>query len=382
MSTLAFFPWVTLPAPVVLGKYRLVPHRVGASLEPEPRVIDALLSAFQEPVGRPVESAVLVHLHARALTADLPPEERAGLHLLADAVIFGALARRRFFDDRTSGGGAQLDFVLRQFTGNDPRALLVSVRRREGARWVAHEDPTRMARPVPARHRAGLEADWSLVGSLLDAFAAPRGAELRDAIAAFITGSDDRGTTAVAHELLWLITAFERLLGGPGEGELPGRLVSLLDPFVARARAPRRLVTLRRLEATVEGGREPSASILQAWARDLLRARVECSVGRRGAAYWSPEAHLLVGAQVFPAAVLARLAAGGLRPLAEADRKTLLACPYLASLRDPFARRRSLALNDRYLWRVALLVAGRQMAQIQLEDVVARAGRGVRNPVR
>ncbi len=377
MSTLAFFPWLTLPAPLALGRYRLVPHRVGASLEPEPRVIDALLSAFEEPGGRPVEAAVRVQLEGRAPTADLSTEERAGVELLADAVAFAALARRTFFGPRTPLCGAQLAFVLRQFTGGDPRALMIAVRRRDGTSWVAHEGAFRTTRPPSARPQVALEVDGALVTALLDAFGAADGAELRDAVAAFVAASGGCGATPVAHELLWLSTALARLLGAPPERELPRRLASLLSPFVARARAPRRLATVRRLEAAAEHGREPSASVLEAWARDLLRARDGCSEGRPSAGYWPPEAHLLVGAHVFAAAVQARLSAAGIRPVPEADRKTLLACAYLASLRDPFARRRSLTVKDPHLWPMALQVAGRQMAKIQLEEVLARSRGGL-----
>jgi hypothetical protein len=139
MSTLAFFPWLTLPAPVALGSYRLVPHRVGASLEPEPRIIDALVSTFQEPGGHAVESALLVQLQGRPLTAELSPEELGALQRLADAVVFGALAQRSFFVAPGSPGGPQLAFALRRFTGSDPRALHVLVPRREGTSWSTTE---------------------------------------------------------------------------------------------------------------------------------------------------------------------------------------------------------------------------------------------------
>lgn len=375
MSTLAIFPWVSLPAPLELGRFQLVPYRTGTSLQPEPRIIDALLGAFQEPGGRPVESAVLVRVPGRALTADLTPDEVASAHLLGDAVAFGALARRSFFDPRAHVSGAQLAFVLRRFTGSDPRALQVAVRRRDGAVWVAHEGAFRTTRPPQARPRAALELDPTTVSALLDALAAPGGADLRDAVAAFLAASADAGGGS-AQELAWLVTAFERLLGAPPGGELPRRLIALVGDFTARAREPRRLGTLRRREAAAERERAPSASILEAWARDLLRAREGRSGSGRGGAYWSPEAHLLLGAHVFPAAVLVRLAAAGLRPLADADRKALLACPYLTSFRSPFARRRSLVARDPHLWHRGLEAAGRQLARLQLQEALQRAGMG------
>ncbi len=377
MSVLAFFPWFTIPAPASVGAFRLVPHRVGASLEAQPRLVDAILAPYQEPGGGPVESATLVHLAGRPVLDDLTPVEEAGLFRLGDAVAFAALARRGFFE---GGPGPYLNtdhlvLVVRRFSGADPRAVQVVARRRDGRRWVAYGVGTfRATRPPHAPRPPRFELDAALAAALLDGFAAADGASLQEAVAAFRAASADGDESPPAHALLWLASAFERLVEAQGDDEMPSRLVSLLDPFVARARIPRRLATLQRLEASAEPGAPPSSSILEAWARDLLRVRLSLG-GRRMACYWPAEAHLLVGAHVLPAAALARLAAAGLRPIGEPDRGTLLAAAYLASLRDPFARRRSLAARNPHLWRRALEVAGRHLARIQLAEVLERTGR-------
>lgn len=375
MSTLAFFPWFTIAAPVQLGIFRLVPHRVGASLEAEPRLVDALLAPFQEPGGAPVESATVVEIGGRAVMGDPDPERQARLHQLGDAVALAALARPRLFEAGPYWNRDHLAFTLRRFTGSDPRALQVSIRRRDGRRWAAHSPAAfRVVRPPHAPRPGPLELDRTVAAALLEAFGGGRGGALREAVPAFLAAGGDGDGTSAGHELLWLATAFERLLETDGEEELPARLLALLDPFVARARVPRRLSTLQRLEGSVEAGGPPSSSIVEAWARDLLRARRAVRQGGQpGGSYWSPEAHLAVGSHLFPAAVLARLAALGLRPIAETDRGPLLACAYLTALRDPFARRRSLGVRKPWLWQRALEVAGRQLARIQLAEVLERA---------
>lgn len=381
MSVLAFFPWLTATGPATIGKFRLVPHRVAASLEAQPRLVDAILAPYQEPGGAPVESATLVQASGRSLTDDLRPDEEAALLRLGDAVGFAALARRVFFESGPYLNRDHLTLVIRRFSGTDPRAIQVVTRRRDGRRWVAYDVGSfRTTRPPHAPRPARCELDTALAASVLDAFAAADGASLQDAIAAFNACSGDGDETSSAHGLYSLVWALERLLEPAAGEELPVRLLSVLAPFFAGARAPRRLIALRRLETLAEPRRPPSTSIVEAWARDLLRARAVVS-GRRGASYWSPDAHLLLGAHLFPVAVLGRLAVAGLRPLTDADRGALLAFPYLASLHDPFARRRSLAARNPHLWQRALEVAGRRLARIQLAEVLERTGAAPRRDV-
>jgi hypothetical protein len=381
MTVLAFFPWFTAPAPASVGRFRLVPHRVGASLEGQPRLVDAVLAPYQEPGGAPVDSATLVHLDGRSLTDDLGPAEEAALFRLGDAVAFAALARRGFFEGGPYLNPDQLALVVRRFTGSDPRAIQVVVRRRDGRRWVTHGvGAFRFTRPPHAPRPPRFEVDTALASAVLEAMTAAGGDSLRGALAAFQVAGADGDASSTAHQVLSLATALERLLGGVA-AELPARLLAGLGPLAKVARAPRRLATVQRFEARVEPSTPPSGTIAEAWARDLLRAgRVAC--GLRAACYWPPEAHLLVGAHLFPLLVAARLAAAGLRPLSDADRGGLLAFPILASLRDPFARRRSLAARSPHLWRRALEVAGRQLARIQLAEVLERTGGGAGSPGR
>jgi hypothetical protein len=224
--------------------------------------------------------------------------------------------------------------------------------------------------------------DAALASAVLAASGSPLGTALQEAIAAFLAGSGDADGTSSAEELFFLATALERVTEAPGgagpTAGLAPRLAALLAPFVAGARVPRRLSTLRRLEASADPDRppstSPSSSIIEAWAKDLLRARGAPGGGPR--AYWPPKAHLLLGAHLFPLVVLVRLAAGGLRPLSDAERTALLAFPYLAGLRDPLARRRSLAAPNPHLWRRALEVAGRARARLQLAEILERTRRG------
>ena len=376
MGLLAFFPWYTVAAPTAIGRFRLVPHRVGASLQAEPRLIDATLAPFTDPGGRPIESATLVQLEGRALTDEVGEEDEAALFHLGEAVAFSALARRGFFDAAGYVNADQLAFVVRRFHGTDPRDLHVAYRRRDGRRWIAYGPGvfrTARAPHVPPLPRHDL--DRSIAAGLLAAREAGRGGPYQAAVAAFNAANGEGDHTSVGQDLLSLVGAFERLLEASTEDALAARLLALLGPFVAAARTPPRLGTLRRLEAAV-GAPRPSTSITAAWLGDLLRARRALGGGAAPAAYWPPEAHLLLGAHLFPAAVLARLAADGFRPLTDADRGMLLAFPYLAALRDPFARRRSLGARKPHLWRCALEVAGRRLARLQVAEVLARAQLG------
>jgi hypothetical protein len=230
----------------------------------------------------------------------------------------------------------------------------------------------RTARAPHVPPLARLEVDRTIASGLLAALEAGRGGPYHASVVAFNAANGEGDHTSLAHELHALVGAFERLLESSAEEELLARLLALLEPHVAPARTPRRLGTLQRREAAV-GLPTPSPSIAAAWIRDLFRARRALAGGAAPASYWAPEAHLLLGAHLFPAALLARLAAEGFRPLTDVDRGTLLAFPYLASLRDPFARRRSLGARKLHLWRCALEVAGRRLARLQVAEVLERA---------
>jgi hypothetical protein len=54
MGMLAFFPWLTVAAPTEAAGFNLVPHRLSSSTDPEAILLDAVLSAYTEPGGKPV----------------------------------------------------------------------------------------------------------------------------------------------------------------------------------------------------------------------------------------------------------------------------------------------------------------------------------------
>ena len=98
MSVLAFFPWFTIPAPATVGSFRLVPHRVGASLEAQPGSSTRSWRPTRSPAGAPVESATLVQVAGRPSSTTRARTRRPPCSGWADAVAFAALARRGFFE--------------------------------------------------------------------------------------------------------------------------------------------------------------------------------------------------------------------------------------------------------------------------------------------
>jgi hypothetical protein len=77
---------------------------------------------------------------------------------------------------------------------------------------------------------------------------------------------------------------------------------------------------------------------MHAWLRDLYRVRNAFGHGRREydrVAAWRLQSHLLLGAYLFPLAVMARLERDGFYKLTPDDKAKLAAFPWLVSLREP-----------------------------------------------
>jgi hypothetical protein len=193
---------------------------------------------------------------------------------------------------------------------------------------------------------------------------------LGEPIASFNIANSDSSQTPVQHEVVSMIGAFERLVDSPSgkERDLVGPLVELVAPYLSTTRKCKRLASINRFEAS-HGAGTVSASITEAWIRDFFHVRNAFGHGRRTPdrpTYWTPEAHLLFGAYLFPLAVLIRLGAAGFYRMSSHDTDCLLAFPYFVSLRKPLARRRNPAAQKPYLWKHALELASREVLRAQI----------------
>jgi hypothetical protein len=354
MAMLAFLPWVTVSKPQTIQCFTLVPWKKGMSPD-----VDGVLEPYMDNVDHHVESVTLVHFAAEPLTRDLSEDERADMFDLAMALAFSALARRELCG-RWGTAYANSDtfrLVIQGFREGDPGSVAEVIRRRGGRVLAGYAHGTYQVRkPMHVDLLPHYELDAALVASVLSALNSQDRAGYEESIFSFNHANTDSEQVPVQHEIVALVGALERLTGKSGKADPVARaVVDLLGAYLSPDR-PRHLSRLNRFEAShgafaKDGQRIRSASVTEAWVRDLYRMRNAFGHGRRvhdRESPWTPEGHLLLGAHLFPLAVLVRLAKDGHYTLTDKDKSRIFAFPRLASLRQPlrWTIRRGSVWND------------------------------------
>lgn len=353
MAMLAFFPWVTVSEPLTIERFTLIPWNKGTSAD-----VDGVLEPYMDRVGHQIESATLVHFANDSPTRDLNEDERADMFDLAMAVAFQALARRelcgRWGTEYTNSDAFRL--VIQGFREGDPGTVAIAARRRGGQVLAGYMRGTfQVHKPLHVDLLRHHKPDSGLVESILRALKSEDGTQYGECIYSFSTANTDSDQVRVQHEIVSLVGAFERLVDESGQGDRLARaVVDLLRPYFSADR-PHHLSRMSRFEAMhgswKNGQRIISSCVVEAWVRDLYRTRNAFGHGRRvhdKESLWSPQGHLLLGAHLFPLAVLVRLANDGHYTLTEKDKSRIFAFPRLASLRQPlrWSIRRGSVWND------------------------------------
>lgn len=373
---LAFFPWYTAPEPLAIGRFELLPYEPGSFALAESRVIDAFLGSYTDAGGgRPVRSATIVRLTGREPTFDLTADERAAVFQFADIVAFSALARREFFAwGTTYVNRDHFRLIIQSIPPEGEGAVSIRARRRDGSRTTGYSSGEfRSMRPPHVSQGDNPAVDVSLVSALLAASETERWLPYEESIFSFNAANTDSDETPEQHETVAMVGAFQQLLEADGNAlDIARKLLALIGPFLAPAPGGRRLLAVQHFEVARNARGGPSSSITEAWIRDFFHARNPFGHGRSRQdkpSYWTPRAHLLLGAYLFPLALLVKLANDGFYTLSDAERKRLFAFTYLARLRNPFRRRRLLGRRSAYAWNCALEAASRQRLRDELGEV-------------
>jgi hypothetical protein len=374
MAMLAFLPWVTVSKPHTISRFALVPWRKGTSPD-----VDGVLEPYIDRVDHHVESATLVHFAGEPLTRDLSEDERADLFDLAMALAFSALARRELCGRWGAVPYANSDsfrLVIQGFREGDPGSVAEVIRRRGGRVLAGYSHGTyQVRRPTHVDVLPRYELDATLVSSVLAALNSQGRVVYEESIFSFNNANTDSEQVPVQHEIVALVGALERLTEKSGKADPVARaVVDLLAPHLSPDR-PRHLSRLNRFEALhgatgKDGQRIRSASVTEAWVRDLYRMRNAFGHGRRvhdRESPWTPEGHLVLGAHLFPLAVLVRLAKDGHYTLTDKDKSRIFAFPRLASLRQPlrWSIRRGSVWNDALKSANDELLFGRALAAME-----------------
>lgn len=346
-SSIAFFPWVSVPESIEVGPVRLLPYERDLLPGNQPGAsqadINAILSAYIDPPRYAVRRATLVEYGAWQLGND-SSKSRVQLFRARALVGFSALARRTLF--RGHIGYCNYDtyeMVVQSYEPGNVKHFSYFTRRRDGStQHLGSVDLSRFFRPSHVETHARADLDLPLLAASLEAVDAKP--HLVTAIEEFNAANSDSLDIPEHVEMVMAKSAFESLLG----------IGSKVDAFVGALREA--LAGAVDHETKMEGpfeerwrARWPGAkSLLEAWARDFCDLRGSYAHGRRGAAdrfVWQRRQHLAFSAVFFPLLLKKHLADEcGFRP-AERDIELLKRIEGLLVC-DPFAGDPSGGLGD------------------------------------
>jgi hypothetical protein len=328
MGTLAFFPWLTIEQSTDVGGYRLVQFvrgRIPGGVD-QP-IYDAVLAPYLEGEGRPIRTATILGRTGRGLSERLDEETIQDYFDLAELVAFAGLAGRKYFQPSHLHYANRDTYILVIQNFDDPTAgVILQTRRRDGP-TLTYVVPSqyRVRQPASQDGVSSAPLESGLLAALLLARDHPEYPALAEAIFQFNRGNTDSDGVTEQAEVIYTVSAFERLLDCRRGSE---------DDLAERLNAAWRSGERLPLD---QCGRIPSerarTTVTDTWIRDFFQHRGFHAHGRREArhpAVWSPAEHLLLGAYAFPLLVKSWLAGRTLYALTEDDQADIDVFEHLA----------------------------------------------------
>ncbi|MCP3169942.1 hypothetical protein [Myxococcus qinghaiensis] len=340
MGTLSFMPWTTVYEPVKVGAFTLRPvildksgayecNPAAAWVDPPADVLDILkvyrnrpnMRADSDPSTGIISSATVIQFGERPVTDDLSDEDIENLFSFREAFTFSGLAEREFFAHNGYCNKDSFTMIGQRFSAAAKGVSLVS-RRLDGtttAYWPLEYVEFRKDAHIPELR--SYHTDGGLAGLLLDRMTDDEPLAL--AVAHFNSANTDRSNENAASDLIWLVSAYQQLLGSNGKcDDLRSKLAELMLCVPVCEGRPARASLLGWLQRQK---RQPSAR--EAWILDLCTSRGNVAHGHRPSAFktavWSLQEHLLLGSYLFPLLVKLKLCKDGARSLRDNERRDL-----------------------------------------------------------
>jgi hypothetical protein len=334
MSTLAFFPWLTLREPAQVERCQLAPFRRGIAPggpgTAEQRAIDSVLAPFKLAHGKPVDIASVARLDGRPWTADLAPEERGELFECARIVALGGLAAREYCMPLGYCNSADFAFIIQTFR-EEAQGTRLRMRRRDGSASIMMTEGVYEVREPPHGNTGETKAlDLPLIAAVLSTRGSAVWARLYEAIGSFLRANTDSSEIAEQVEVVEMTGAFEKALGLWGAKKLK-------DAFAARFRPTKDITPVQapRVPPPLKNG--PSPSLRHLWIGDLYHLRNAHAHGDQASPpdlLWARDEHLLLGSYAFPLLVKSLLAEEGFYTITPSDQEAIDLFEWLAKERE------------------------------------------------
>ena len=312
MSTLAFFPWLTLRESVTTDAFQLVQYRRSAvvpSTSPIQSACDAVLDLYRPTPLVSVERATILRLSDRGLIDQLEAAEIDQVLRWGELVAFSGLAARQFFSPFGYSNRDSFRLFVQDF-GKPAAGILVLSRRRDGSsRILVSREAAVFIRPLHIPYGLSSEIDAGLLRGLIARSRAADWGRFEEAIQQFAGANTDSPDMLPETEAVNIVGAFERLfdLSHGKEDELADRFVLSLSPSQSVAPAG----SDRVLNAPKPDKYSKRGSMREVWIRDFFQLRGQHAHGKidpQLVSLWALREHLLLAAFIFPLVVKSLLA--------------------------------------------------------------------------
>ena len=298
----AFLPWVSLSAPLVIGRLRLLPYERGKAPGDLPHCsqesLDRVMSAYAGHTNRGVRSATLIEMGEWYTGMDvmLKMDE---FFLMRNFIGMAALSKRRFGGHFGYCNFDTYKLVVQRFTKSSAGKQAIRSRRRDGstiAYWSASDFA--FQRPLHVEERASVDLDEDLLLALLNL---PAGSgSILEAIREYAHANTDSPDVMPHVELVMMTSAFEWLLdSGPNTKRFRQNLAAAVAD-IGRVEEGDIAVPLREAWANA---RPDASGLLDAWAAEFIALRGSSAHGANRqikSFVWPLQTHLMFAAMLFP----------------------------------------------------------------------------------
>lgn len=319
---LAFFPWLTLPEPVLVGGFRFVPikandpgSQVGKEIAETTKLI---LSRYVDIQGKPIQTCTVALRPRHPRAWDIPESLWPNLFRASECLALVAMAEQRFFEQLSPHINATLFRPIVQGVVPGQNGLALFVKRRDGglrAGGLKFEN-VQFQMPLEAYHTECPMPSRSFVKSLnaartsrLEAWAA-----IEQSLPFFLLGHSEATATPDETCVLLSALAFERLLSSGGTKLKNANDVSKAFGKLWNQFSTRKVADAKRVAVDPEPGYGPQQKdwpIHRKWMKELYEARSEQAHGTKNASRssnWTPGQHVLLAAFTYPLSVKLLLA--------------------------------------------------------------------------
>ena len=333
---LAFFPWLKLNEPLKIESYQLLPYIRGKAPSIDDlslqQLLDDVLEGYRITAETPINQATILQFD-NEIVSDIDEQRQNDLFMFAELLSVAGLSCRKFFQ----GGGANywnrdhFRLILQNLPDKQYKGTAIVTRRRDG-RTLNGVSKKAFLKIQPA-HISSLSTkiDKGLLESLLKAQDKDIWSQIIESIVYFNMTNTDSSDSLEQSEAVFLIGAFERLLGckSGNEKDLVEKFVSSI--ILSEELPPEYCQLCEKSDERVKNAK----SLRELWIKDYFRSRGHWAHGKvelKYPAIWSMKNHLLLGSYLFPLLLKSYLSKQSLYTLTDNDQEAIELFEELASI--------------------------------------------------